>query len=146
MLRISLRRVAGVVDPYELYTQLVIVHTRPFGAPAPSETWSSHSLEAHRDTPCFFISPPRFIAHRARFGGSPPFLERAKAESHCGEYYIMLRIRHTRHGLNPYRRATLSVLGEGQMCSKQPSYTIRSAATRNSSFRIPNSALTIAHC
>ena len=44
---------------------------------------SSHPLEALRDTPCFLISPSRFIAHRARVGGSTPFLERAKEEAHC---------------------------------------------------------------
>ena len=28
-------------------------------AALPSETWSSHLLEARRDTPCFFTSPLR---------------------------------------------------------------------------------------
>ena len=38
----------------------------------PSKTWSPHSLGALRDSPCFFTSPPRFIVHLTRFGGSPP--------------------------------------------------------------------------
>ena len=38
---------------------------------SPSETWSPHSLGAHRDSPCFFTSPPCFIVRRTRIGGSP---------------------------------------------------------------------------
>ena len=66
----------GETKKSHVFTQVIVFRQcrrqGNVGNADPSKTWSPHSLGALRDFPCFFTSPPRFIVHRTRFGGSPP--------------------------------------------------------------------------
>ena len=75
MLRTYYKRVAGSSTPARCFVfRQTRLSVQPVLLPKAevfsSETQSSHTLEAHRDTLCFFVSPSRFIARRVRVDGS----------------------------------------------------------------------------